>query len=139
MCWKSLGRPYALFASRRGEEYVVGDHPRSPATGVSWTAADAYCRDLGKRLPTAAEWEMAARGVEGRPYPWGDQAVQRSRAHYLAAGPVAVDAPLNGASPEGVQHLAGNVAEWVSDWWDPQAYFVSAALPGNGARRANTE
>jgi len=126
---------FALFASRRDEDYEVGDHPRAPATGVSWSAANAYCRDLGKRLPTEAEWEMAARGAEARSYPWGDETPQPSRAHYMAAGPVAVDTHLDGASPEGVQHLAGNVAEWVSDWWDPQAYHTATAPnPGGPAQ-----
>lgn len=123
---------YALSARRRGEQYDVGDEPRSPATGVSWSAADAYCRDLGKRLPTEAEWEMAARGQEGRLFPWGNGPLQPSRARYLAPAPVTVDAVLDGATPEGVQHLSGNVAEWVGDWWDPQAYRSAGARNPTG-------
>ncbi|MEE3043045.1 MAG: SUMF1/EgtB/PvdO family nonheme iron enzyme, partial [Candidatus Latescibacterota bacterium] len=91
--------------------------------------------DQGKRLPTEAEWEWAARGAEGRRFPWGAAEPHPSMAHYAAPAPIEVDASLEGASPEGVLHLSGNVAEWVADWWDPMAYHSSAERNPAGPSR----
>ncbi len=126
---------YALYAARAGERYDTGGSPRLPATGISWALARAYCRDQGKRLPTEAEWEWAARGAEGRRFPWGAAEPHPSMAHYAAPAPIEVDASLEGASPEGVLHLSGNVAEWVADWWDPMAYHSSAERNPAGPSR----
>ena len=124
---------YAPFARSLGRDFsmeIPGDHPVSL---VSWHDADDYCRHLGKRLPTEAEWEYAARSRDGRTYPWGSAAPDARLANFGAAnlGPLAVDVPLAGASEAGALHLAGNVSEWVSDWWDP-AYYKSSpeANPG---------
>ena len=93
----------------------------APATQVSWHDADAYCRSLGKRLPTESEWERAAKGNPERPYPWGRQGATLGRARYggFETEPAGVYTVLDGATPDGVHHLAGNAAEWVSDWWAP--------------------
>ncbi|MFH1569744.1 MAG: SUMF1/EgtB/PvdO family nonheme iron enzyme [Gemmatimonadota bacterium] len=115
-----------------------GLHPRRvaapdlPATMVSWVEADEYCRAQGKRLPTEAEWEYAARGTAGRPYPWGEAAPSSSLARFGGLEPVAVDEPLGGATPEGLLHLAGNAAEWVQDWWDPGYYRASPEADPQG-------
>jgi formylglycine-generating enzyme required for sulfatase activity len=100
------------------------DHPE---VNVDWYDADAYCRWAGKRLPTEAEWERAARGTSGRRFPWGNAEPTRTLANYLnqwrnGAGLEPVGSHPQGASPEGVQDLQGNVWEWVADWYDAHYY-----------------
>jgi formylglycine-generating enzyme required for sulfatase activity len=128
---------YHTFAQTRGQRLTFPDQPDLPASLVSWEEAAAYCQAQSKRLPTEAEWECAARGGEDRLYPWGHTAptAQLVRFGGQSGEPAAVDAMPQGASPQGVYHLAGNVAEWVQDWWAP-GYAVPAApapytaLPG---------
>ena len=100
------------------------DHP---VVNVDWHDAAAYCAWAGRRLPTEAEWERAARGTTGRRFPWGDAEPTRTLANYLnqwrnGAGLEPVGSHPQGASPEGVQDLQGNVWEWVADWYDPSYY-----------------
>jgi formylglycine-generating enzyme required for sulfatase activity len=125
-----------LRISYTGGQYVVdsgyGDHP---VVDVTWYGANSYCTENGKRLPTEAEWEKAARGTSVRTYPWGDGAPNCTLAnyddfyymesHYCVGDTTPVGSYPLGASPYGALDMAGNVFEWVNDWYSSSYYSSS--------------
>ena len=138
------------------EEDGEGTTATRPAVGVSWLDAEAYCKWAGKRLPTEAEWEKAARGTDGRRYPWGHMQPFVDIANYnrgqwvnytitlipvdtLGGMSVRHGTTEGGKSPYGLYHMAGNAAEWVADWYDREYYAKSPDKnpkgPDSGERR----
>jgi formylglycine-generating enzyme required for sulfatase activity len=109
-----------LTITPEGRVQVTAESAARPVVCVAWHGADEYCRGQGKRLPLDAEWELAAKGAEGRPFPWGDSSPRQDGVAYdLRDGaqvhPRAVGDSPQDVSPDGVHDLAGNVAEWVED------------------------
>jgi len=103
------------------------DHRNRPVIGVSWFEASAYAKWTSCRLPTEAEWEWAARGSEGRRYPWGNSDPDSSLANYRGnvGNPTAVGIYPQGATPDGMMDMAGNVWEWMENWYDEDETFRS--------------
>ena len=109
-----------------------------PVVEVTWSQADAYCKWAGRHLPTEAEWEYAARGNTINTYPWGNQPPDNTLANfnYQVGDTSKVGSYAAGASPFGVLDMAGNVAQWVNDYFDPTYYSkgINSNPPGPGAR-----
>jgi formylglycine-generating enzyme required for sulfatase activity len=98
--------------------------PQNPVVGLSWEEAQAYCQWAGLELPSETQWEMAARGPDQRPYPWGRKLPTPLHANFngLRGGTTFVDAYPAGTGPYGTLDQAGNVWEWCADPWSSQAY-----------------
>lgn len=134
----TVGR-YAMFLRKTGrtpplfwDTADLNEHADRPVIGVDWEDADAYCRWAGKRLPTEAEWERAARGTDERRYPWGNHTPTTELANYAIGARFSYSQTLmpvghyeQGTSPYGMYDMAGNVWEWVQDWYGANYYEVS--------------
>jgi eukaryotic-like serine/threonine-protein kinase len=140
LCVKSgkCRSPKQINSNMRPSYYNDLTYDPYPVIFVTWTDANNYCKWAGKRLPSEAEWEKAARGTDGRVYPWGNITPNKSLANFnMDIGDTQpVGSYPKGQSPYGALDMAGNVQEWVNDWYGP-TYYVSSPKenppgPANG-------
>ena len=123
--------PIQIFESGPTTHYGDPEYAEYPVVGVDWLMAEDYCVWAGGRLPTEAEWELAARGTESETFPWGTEKAACDRVNMLGcitpADTVKVGSYANGNSPYEAWDMSGNVWEWVNDWYDDNYYSFSPA------------
>ena len=136
--WVDMADDENFLTQAGGTFQPLSGFENHPVIQVSWYGARAYCQAVGRRLPTEAEWEKAARGEDGRAYPWGDTAIGCELANFwngnvnsCVGAPVAVGSYAAGASPYGALDMAGNVWEWTEDWFDPTAQDARVVRSGS--------
>jgi len=130
--------PQAITSKTRTSYFNDPNYNDYPVIEVTWSQADTYCKWAGRHLPTEAEWEYAGRGNTVNTYPWGSQPPDNTLANfnYQVGDTSKVGSYPAGASPFGVLDMAGNVAQWVNDYFDPTYYSkgLNVNPPGPGAR-----
>jgi serine/threonine-protein kinase len=131
--------PRKLSSLKRPSYFGKPEFQDYPVIQITWTDARAYCAWAGRRLPTEAEWERAARGDDFRTYPWGDEPPSARYANYgnLVRDTSRVGSYSAGASPFGALDMAGNVWEWVSDFYDSDYYLGSPTTGPQGPAENN--
>jgi eukaryotic-like serine/threonine-protein kinase len=126
--------PSQSFSQAHNAYYSNLQYADYPVIYVNWNEAQSYCKWVGGRLPTEAEWEKAARGTDGRKYPWGNDTPTCSLADFWSGNSgcvgdtTVVGSYPTGASLYGALDMAGNVWEWVADWYDAAYYSNSPAF-----------
>ena len=132
--------PVLVKSQRRLDYYNNPEFKDYPVVYVTWGQANAYCAWAGRRLPTEAEWERAARGDDFRTFPWGEDQPDALIANFnfMVGDTTRVGAYPRGASPFGALDMAGNVAEWVNDYFDLKAYESTERINPQGPAESYT-
>ena len=146
--WLDAGDDDVRIEKKGGEWYASFGWEDHPVVEITWYGAAAYCEWAGRRLPTITEWEKASRGEGGNLYPWGNAELNCNLANYKVLGNYSecrgetskVGSYPDGASPYGALDTAGNVWEWVADWWWDPHYYESSPTenppgPSSGSLR----
>lgn len=133
--------PEDISSALRDQYYGNPTYANYPMINVTWFDANNFCSWAGKRLPTEAEWEKAAGGNIVRTYPWGEEQINCSLANYAymrnypfncVGDTTQIGSYPTGASPYGAMDMAGNVEEWVGDWWSEDYYANSPVINPSG-------